>query len=281
MSMTAIDFVNMQEDLINSRNEIYETHKVFEQLKDIAEFYDVLSFATIGTVTLGVMNHINLDKQTFTSIKGTLESIQHVLHKGRVNDAYSLLRKYYDVTIINIYIILVIEDRFKSRKTDGLVVKDIENWRNGTKKLPRGGTVFKYVQKSEMLKEITNVLKKDERYDNIRDRCNDNTHYNYYFNMCLNNDEDIEHNHRVKLLDAFSDDLVTIFIQHFAYLFSLKQEYMAASNYIDCLELGLTPEEDSQYWVAPLVQELFDKYIKPNRPDVSEEIILGTSMKLE
>ncbi|MBA0883849.1 hypothetical protein [Flavobacterium undicola] len=279
--MTAIDFANIQEDLIKIRNKIFETHKVFKQLKDISEFYDGLSFATIGAITLGVKNHINLDKQTFTSIKGTLESIQHVLHKGRVNDAYSLLRKYYDVTIINIYIILFIEDSFKSGKIDGLIVKDIENWRNGTKKLPRSGTIFKYVQESEILKEITSVLKKDERYDNIRDRCNDNTHYNYYLNMCLNNEEDIEHDYRIKLLDAFSEDLVTIFIQHFSYLFSLKQEYMAASNYIDCLELGLTPEEDSQYWVAPFVQEIFDKYIKTNRLDLSEEIILRTSMKLE
>ena len=38
-----------------------------------------------------------------------------------------------------------------------------------------------------------------------------------------------------------------------------------ASDYRDCLDVGLSPEPGSEYWIAPFAQEAFDKYIKPNR----------------
>ena len=42
----------------------------------------------------------------------------------------------------------------------------------------------------------------------------------------------------------------------------------------------MQPEEDSQYWVAPFVQEVFDKIIKTKRYDIAEEIKKNTTMQL-
>ena len=38
---------------------------------------------------------------------------------------------------------------------------------------------------------------------------------------------------------------------------------MMASDYIDSLEIGMTPPEGSERWIAPFAQEAFDKYIVP------------------
>ena len=54
-----------------------------------------------------------------------------------------------------------------------------------------------------------------------------------------------------------------------------------SSDYVDSLDVGITPEEDSQYRVAPFIQEIFNNIIKTNRPDIAEEIKKNTEMKLE
>lgn len=54
-----------------------------------------------------------------------------------------------------------------------------------------------------------------------------------------------------------------------------------SSDYVDSLECGLTPVEDSQYWVAPFIREIFDKVFKINRPDIAETIKIKTAMKIE
>jgi len=82
-------------------------------------------------------------------------------------------------------------------------------------------------------------------------------------------------------LDIFSKDIETIFIQHFSYTFYLNDHYMMSSDYIDCLDVGIMPEEGSQYWVANFIQKTFDEIIKVKRPDIAEEIKKNTEMLLK
>ena len=56
---------------------------------------------------------------------------------------------------------------------------------------------------------------------------------------------------------------------------------MMSSDYVDYLEFGMIPEEDSQYWVAPFIQEAFDKFVKVYRPDIANELKGKTVMKLQ
>lgn len=44
---------------------------------------------------------------------------------------------------------------------------------------------------------------------------------------------------------------------------------------------GMTPPEDSLYWVASFIQDAFDNWIKPNRPDIVEAILANTKMQLK
>ena len=56
---------------------------------------------------------------------------------------------------------------------------------------------------------------------------------------------------------------------------------MTSSDYVDSLECGVTPEEDSQHWVAPFVQEVFDRIIKKYRMDLAIELKNTTGKKLQ
>jgi hypothetical protein len=63
-------------------------------------------------------------------------------------------------------------------------------------------------------------------------------------------------------------------------MFFAKGHYMMSSDHVDYLDCGMTPEPDSEYWVAPFVQDIFDQTLKKARPDIVDTIKQHTSMHL-
>ena len=64
----------------------YMEHEIFTTLKDFMEFYNALSFNVMGFITPGISLRIfNIDTYVYSSIEGTLDSINLVLEKGRIN----------------------------------------------------------------------------------------------------------------------------------------------------------------------------------------------------
>lgn len=258
-------------------NNNYIKHHIFTELPKYTSFYENLSNSIFGFLTIGTKALCNLDSYVYSSIQGTLESINDILLKLRINDAYALLRKYYDSIIINIYTNLYLEDNFS---LENFIVDKIDKWRSGKEQLPEYRIMSDYIRKSNILSKINGLLYKDQRYKNIRKRCNDHTHYNFYKNVLLN-DNKIHLPIRESALNEFSIDLTDIFVLHFSYLFYLNGHYMMSRDYIDSLECGLKPEEGSQYYVAPFIQEIFDAVIKKHRMDLATVIKSNTLMMLE
>jgi len=254
----------------------YAEHHVFEQLAKYSQFYDDLAGSIIQFVSMGTGSVLNIDTYVFSSMQGTLESIREILLRGRINDAYTLLRKYYDAAIINIYTNLYLDDHFS---IENFVVEKIDNWLNGKEQLPDIRGMNNYIQKSEKVFPSYRLLHREKRYSELGDCCNDHTHYNFYYNVLLNNHQMFSEK-KIAILNRFAKDLENIYILHLSYLFYIKDHYMMASDYIDCLDCGITPEPDSQYWVAPFVQEIFDTIIKKNRMDLALEIKSKTAMQL-
>jgi len=257
-------------------DDTYKEHRVFTLLSEYADFYESLADSIYGFVTQGTRAACNIDSYVFSSIQGTLESIKDILIKGRINDSYALLRKYYDSAIINIYTNLYLNDNFS---LENFVVEKIDNWMKGKERLPEYRVMSQYIRNSDKLSEINELVDR-KTYKSIRDRCNDHTHYNFYQSM-LYNDNKIYLKNRLEYLNIFSKDLENICIMHFSYLFYLNDHYMISSDYVDSLECGITPEEGSQYDVAPFIQKLFENVIKKNRMDLAKIIKSNTSMKLE
>jgi hypothetical protein len=267
---------NRGNKMVQVTSDAYKRHRVFADLERYAGFYkrlamSVFSFASMGTKAFG-----NIDTYTYSSMQGTLDSIRSILLVGRINDAYALLRKFHDSAIINVYANLYLSDHFS---IENFVVEKIQHWVAGKERLPEYRIMSQYIRNSVRLKEINDALMADERYKRIRDRCNDHTHYNFYRHVMLN-DNEIRIESRDRWLDAFASDSRDLFILHLAYIFSLNDHYMMSSDHLDALECGFQPEEDSQYWVAPFVQEIFDEIITPWRPDITDLIKKSTAMQL-
>lgn len=254
----------------------FQAHSVFGDLDSYIGFYEHLARSVFQWVSPGTNALGNIDSYVFSSIQGTLVSIQAILRDGRINDAYSLLRKYHDSVVINVYSILYLDEHYS---IDNFVVEQINHWLKGKARLPEFRVMSRYIRSSPRVASITAVLYSDGRYKLLRDRCNDHTHYNFYRNVLLN-DNEICLPYRGRVLDEFAADLRDLVVLHLAYLFCARQHYMMASDYVDCLECGYTPVPNSQYWVAPYIQQAFDEILSKHRPDVAATVRSQTSMHL-
>lgn len=265
--------------MITSENQ-KSKHEVFAKLEHFSAFYGALAGAVIGVLSPGVRGPIcGADTYVFSGIKGTLDSIEQILSAGRINDAYVLLRKYHDSVVINVYSNLYLEDHFSIAN---FVVQKIDDWVQGKDKLPRFQKMMEYIKASRKLAPISKLLfqQGDRRYSELRTRCNNQTHYNFFQTLQLN-DPQVYVKERPVVLDEFSKDLEHIFILHISYLFYLVPAYMRSSDYIDSLEVGMQPEKGSEYFVAPFVQEIFDSILRKHRADLAEVIKRDTPMALE
>jgi len=254
----------------------FQNHAGFSELERYIAFYKHLADSVFNFVSLGTRAICNIDSYLLSSIQGTLTSIRTILSDGRINDAYALLRKYYDSAIINIYSNLYLQDHFS---IENFIVEQIDNWLKGKEQLPEYRIMSQYIRSSPRVAPITALVFADDRYKRLRDRCNDHTHYNFYRNVLLN-DNKIFLPDRRRALDTFSDDVRDVLILHVAYLFFASGHYMMSSDYRDSMDCGMTPEPDSEYWVAPFVQDIFDQTVVKERPDIAATIRQHTSMHL-
>ena len=202
-------------------NTDYKEHIIFSELSEYIDFYESLSDSILEFITLGISAACNIDTYLISSIKGTIESIKFILQDGKINDSYALIRKYHDSVVINIYEILYLKDNFN---IENFVVQKINNWIHNKEKLPRYPEMMEYIRKSTTLERINKILDLEGRYKNIRDKCNDHTHYNLFYYMMLN-DNQIYLKDRLKFLGELSGNIRDIFIQHFIWLFTLNGHY--------------------------------------------------------
>lgn len=257
-------------------DDAFRNHTVFDDLARYGAFYKNLSESVFTFVSVGTRAICNIDTYLYSAIHGTLASIRSVLRDGRINDAYALLRKFHDSAIINIYADLYLEDHVRS---GDFIVTQIDRWLQGKDKLPEFRIMSQYIRSSQTVAPISAILYSDDYYKHLRDRCNDHTHYNFYRNVLLN-DNEIYLKDRGIALQGFSDDLRDLVILHLSFMFFANGHYMMSRDHLDWIEFGMTPEPDSEYWVAPFVQEIFDQTIAAFRPDVAAIIKQHSSMHL-
>ena len=266
----------------------YFDHTIFNLLEDAHQFYNFLSdrsfdFAN-GCLITGTLS---FNSNVYASLAGTIESIQLLSLAGRLNDAFALARKFEDAVLIDIYkTILLNKEESKLTDTD-CDLKDIlddsiiRSWTRDTYKLFKVGD----------LKKIKTIIAAEDRklseliqfeQDPFRDICNNNVHYNSWNNFSLNVPEYLKINHiGVDTLNDLHKVVLRIFVIHFSFLYIQHPEYYSSCDYIYALEEGRIPVEGSQYWVASIVQDVFDRQIKLSYKGVAEYLAKLNLMELE
>ena len=167
--------------------EWYTSHKVFERLSAIKNFYTVIFDRSWGFIqTPLTKNFINTKCVLYPSIEGTIDSINILLNNGHINDAFALIRKYSDAIVLDIYKSIIIKETYEQFFNDVswevIANNKVSDWINA-----KSPFIYDHLQ-DEMQKiastfpNIVSIMqlnpKKDENniYNKKKKICNDNMH---------------------------------------------------------------------------------------------------------
>lgn len=259
--------------------ESYKKHRIFNEIDFMMESYEFISTSSSSFFQDGVSATANIDSIIYSSLKNTLESIKTLLEIGKINDGFGLVRKYFEGVIIDVYKTVYIREKYDFFKTP--YADMIEKWYKGEKSLPPYKNMISYLNRAKSLDNIRQYFDISENgyYNGIKDKCNDNLHYNKFVYMLLNN-SDYYFKGRESYLSLILSCIANIFELHIACIFLLHPEYLTSTDYIDSLECGETPIEGSQNWVSPFGENLFNKLWK-NKPEIAKCIKDNTFLIFE
>ena len=239
--------------------------KLNELLLEIRNFMYKLGFLTYGrdSVLLHQIGVIS-GNQVLDSASRTIESIRYCCLNGNFADAYSLLRKYRDDIFYYIYMLVV------GDKTDIMQFielndlsedeKNVYDWARNQQSGVYIGAIFKGIAASSSASDAIKKYRLKDSFDKLASKLNNYVHSNghSYYNFSyqrMNINSSIK-----KYCMEFEDAVTYITMSFLMVLILVRPGLIMAENYIDYLECGDTPPEDSQYWVASFVSEFVGKH---------------------
>lgn len=255
------DYYTMEETMDSLYVATLKDSQLMQDLLRFQDFYKNVAYNCFLFLPKGTKGACNYDSYLYESLAGTISSIHTMVEKGHLNDACVLLRLYFDNILTQTYIHLLAEQKFDV--FTNFYVNEICEWLQKKNRIPSIKKILAMIETSDKTKTIYSLVNKNDRLKTDREFLDDCVHGNRY-QYFLYNCSAIYLKHRDVFLSKIQTVLNTLFVLHLSFIFSLTPHYLTASDYRDCLEMGMTPPEGSEYWIAPFAQEIFDTYIKPN-----------------
>jgi len=250
----------------------YKNHKIFKDMGLIMEFYEFVSCSSYGCLLPGNGDLIqNPDSYIFSSIGGTIESMFVLLQTSHINDAFALLRVYFDEILIATFFSAYRTDQFNEKAQEHCqnnmnlyYVKKVKTWIEGISDTPKCMDAIKYFKRSNCYQELFNKFDFEGKYKKIREILDDSVHING-FSLMVKNDNSLNIEYREDELDNFHSMLSSLFQFHLASIIHLDSNYVMSSDCRDYRDIGQIPPEGSEYWVCPKAQEVFVEFILPDK----------------
>jgi hypothetical protein len=127
---------------------------------------------------------------------------------------------------------------------------------------------MKYIKTNTSIQKIIVKCDLERNWENIRQKLNDYTHNNgrkYTRHNLMTTIQSLD------IKNCFSEivsrlDYITSFFM--VCLILIDSTMIGSTDYVDHLDINEEPPEDSQYWIAPFVQEFIDEYISGINPEL-------------
>lgn len=241
-----------------------EWQKLLREFESAKHFIDSLGFLTFGK-DMGIIRsacgiqpvHTN---QILQSAAQTIQSMIACAEYGNIADVHVLLRKLRDDLFFYLYVIvacrnndILSEDNLSKQETY------INAWIKNQLSHLNISEVIKDITSSGECVELVEKFRLKDELKQIGCTLNNYTHGNgnlYYNRLYTHYKDDEICNISAELIYMLNYILITfVFL-----LVLLSPVSIMASDYLDALDLSMTPEENSQYWVAPFVSEFIEKH---------------------
>lgn len=240
----------------------YKEHHIFEELEEMKDLYEGLSERSSYFLATGTRTIINYESYYFLSIYGTLDSIKTLLEIGRINDAIVLVRKIFDDILTEIYLDVTLKDKYNV--FESFYVEEVQQWLDSSFRIPKLKKILKVLETSPKTKDLYPYFGWNTYLEHNRQLLDDSVHSNSYSKVLYNCNTVYLGERKVRMLKNISIILNQLMMIHVSFIFHLNPEYLAASDYMDYMEMSMTPPEGSEEWIANFAQDAFDRYIKLN-----------------
>ena len=287
--------LSSNDKLPRSFGDEYDNHIIFDEIKIIQDFYEALSYCNISFIEnaafMSDAKIFSTSTYIYSSIEGTFESISVLLHNGRCNDAFALVRKYCDSIVLDIYKNIlskqIDKEYYESLTSEAIKNNKIKQWIDAESRLFEEReiiNVYKTIkQEYPELTKVFNLTDKSTLYHKLREICNDNMHYNYLYTMMANDASMIRSRKDLwmPLLKSMARAIRLFFSIHFSFIYVGNPGNMMSSDYMDYLDCGMQPPPGCERWVPNPVQIAFSSIIQKYTPKISKYLLSLDLMDLE
>lgn len=247
--------------------------KLIENISEGIAFFEDLSDSIFDN---GMIDTVffpgNVGSVIFSAIANRLKTVNFAVSNGFISDAYVLMRMIYEDIFTFIYL--------QVRMGDGRGDEGIRQWIRGKKKLHSLNVkqlLAFLASNNGDIKTCFDLLDVSGKYVAIKSYCNDYVHNNRLTNLILNTGCVTDGKAHYERLSEYLEALKCLL---FSAICILKPHYASSSDYMDHAELGLSPPDGCQYWVAPFMQEEFDRLYRSNK-ELAEVIVSSSYMEFK
>lgn len=269
---------NLNKEIINSTPKYIESIKPLHSTK---KFLDDYAFLVFGRDSIVCKKYVFTLQTILNSAVSTLENIIECCNSFCLADANTLLRKYRDDIFFCLYIVLYDSNKKLNIKTHTSVMeKNIEKWCENSLENLNISEVLKIIGTSAIIIEASKKYNLQSSFDYIGKTLNNYVHGNGYsfYNRNINAYSEKE---IIERLTGIAQNATYITVTFIFLLILCSPLLVMSTDYIDYLEFGETPPKDSQYWVAPFVENFIKNNINMIDKNCYEYLKENTCMHFE
>jgi len=128
---------------------------------------------------------------------------------------------------------------------------------------------MKVLKQNDNINQILTEYNLQEYWETLRKRLNNYVHNNGISFASHNITAAIDKNLRAHLKEI---NIQTTYVASFflVLLLMIESSLISSTDYIDHLDCNMQPPEDSQYFIAPFVQDFIDKKVSKIHPELKE-----------
>ncbi len=239
---------------------LVEANGYISKLQEIRSFICSLSDLLFSRDFILQNNKIISPINIIVSAELTVGNVISCCEHGCFSDANILVRKTRDDLFFYLYLMLYKSycDEFPENNRVEKNRKIVDLWINDSLSGFDASDVFKEIGSSLKIKEAVEKYGLKKLFEIIGKRLNNYVHGNgmsfYNGNIRFQDKKAV-----CKQLNSISEDLC-FFTLVFVFLLALcDPSKVMSSDYVDFLDFGMTPPENSQYWVAPFIASFITK----------------------
>lgn len=262
-TLNTFAFADCNQTIRQMNAEFVERDSKYQQfineLRKIEEFLRDFGFLTFGRdIVFGPSVFFSLNN-IITSLELTLGSVVVCCESACIADANTLLRKYRDDLFFYLYISVYNSLDKHSEKAKVMEAK-ITKWLNNDLADFQISQVLKAIAMAPQLRDAILKFNLKESFQKMGDALNNYVHSNgyTYYNHNANSYKEGELAVELRKIGDKARYMTVVFL--LLLIFCSPMSVMS-EDYIDYLDLNISPPQNSQYWVAPFVEHFIRENI--------------------